>query len=206
MRYIRWIITLTFFGVLAAFLHYTLPQTDIVRVTNTYEKRIDFSGFDMFWADGARDEFGNLMNRDIFFIETFTVDGRPKVYRNEDTSWNWPPYFKFDTSNLQAEASNAKSMSDTFGSPWVAIKHYGWRSEFLSIWPNAVSIKPVSGPDITLIPWLNIFLLVFLAGTLWAVRVRWVRFRTRNIEPMFKQIRNSAEHACTTLQNMFKKK
>ena len=86
MRYVKWIFRALFLGILIAFLHYTLPQTDIVRITNTYEKRVDFQGYEMFWADGARDAAGNLLNRDIFFIETFTAKGAPMVYRNEDTS------------------------------------------------------------------------------------------------------------------------
>jgi len=28
--------------IIAGFLHYTLPQVDIVRITDTYEKRIGF--------------------------------------------------------------------------------------------------------------------------------------------------------------------
>ena len=180
MRYVKWIFRALFLGILIAFLHYTLPQTDIVRITNTYEKRVDFQGYEMFWADGARDAAGNLLNRDIFFIETFTAKGAPMVYRNEDTSWNWPPYFKFDTSNLQAGASNAKSISDSDRPYWVAITHYGWRNEFLSIWPNAVSIEPVSGQNIRIIPWMNLLILAVLAAALWALRVRWIKFREKD--------------------------
>ena len=62
MRYVKWIFRALFLGILIAFLHYTLPQTDIVRITNTYEKRVDFQGYEMFWADGARDAAGNLLN------------------------------------------------------------------------------------------------------------------------------------------------
>ncbi len=157
MRYIRWVIGIIFLSLSAALLHYTLPQTDIVRITNTYEKRIDFLSTELFWADGPGDDDRNLVNRDIFFIETFTAAGEPMVYRNEDTGWNWPPYLKFDTSNLRAEASNAKRRSDIDGPHWIAINHYGWRNEFFSIWPNAVSIKPVSVPDVQRKSWLNVF-------------------------------------------------
>ncbi len=31
------------------------------------------------------------------------------VYRNEDTGWGWPSYFKFDTANLQTEADDLSS-------------------------------------------------------------------------------------------------
>ena len=205
MRYIRWLIGLIFLSLSAASLHYTLPQTDIVRITNTYEKRIDFQGTELFWVDGSRDDTGKLLNRDIFFIEAFTADDQPMVYRNEDTGWNWPPYFKFDTSNLQAQASNAKRQSDMAGPHWVAIKHYGWRSEFFSIWPNAVSIKPVSAPDVQWIPWLNILLLLLLAATLWTIRVRWLRFRRRNIDPIYERIEDRIDIAWTIVKNLFKR-
>ena len=206
MRYIRWVIGIIFLSLSTALLHYTLPQTDIVRVTNTYEKRIDFRSTELFWADGARDDSGNLVNRDIFFIETFTADGEPMVYRNEDTGWNWPPYFKFDTSSLQAKASNAKRQSDMDGPHWVAIKHYGWRSEFFSIWPNAVSIKPVSDPDVQQIPWLNVFLLFLLGATFWTIRVRWLRFRRRKIDPIFDRFDDEMDNALTTVKDLFKRK
>ncbi len=66
------------------------------------------------------------------------------VYRNEDTGWGWPPYFKFDTTNLQAEAADLRS---TAAAPqWAIMTHYGWRNEFLSIFPNAIGIRAVDDP------------------------------------------------------------
>ena len=42
MTYIKWFLIIAFWMFGAAFFHYTLPQKDIVRITDTYEKRIDF--------------------------------------------------------------------------------------------------------------------------------------------------------------------
>ena len=43
-------------------------------------------------------------------IAGLVIDGgKVIVYRNEATGWVWPPYFKYDSSNLQAEATNLKS-------------------------------------------------------------------------------------------------
>ncbi len=111
-------------------------------------------------------------------------NGKPIVYRNEDTGWGWPPYFKFDTSNLQAEASD---LSSTKADPvWVAVRHYGWRNEFLSIFPNAVGVKQVAGPDVRLIPWLNIVILLLLAFLIfWIVKI-WRQFRERSIDPLLE--------------------
>jgi hypothetical protein len=118
----------------------------------------------------------------VFFIQAKRTNDRVMVYRNEDTGWGWPPYFKFDTSNLQAEAADLKSTAEA--PKWVAIKHYGWRNELISIFPNAVSVRAVEGPDVRIIPWFNLFVLTLLFAIFWAVRVRWVRFREARINPL----------------------
>ena len=194
MVYVKWIIRVALLLLAVAFFHYTLPQTDIARVTDTYEKRIDFGENSIFWASADVGNDETLANRDVFFIQTVRTDGQVMVYRNEDTGWGWPPYFKFDTSNLQAEASDLKS---TVEAPkWVGVRHYGWRNEFLSIFPNAVSVWEVEGPDAPKgIPWLNIVILVGFVVLVLAVRALWRRFRTRSIDPVVSDIGEGFEAA-----------
>jgi hypothetical protein len=171
----------------AGFFHYTLPQVDIVRVTDTYEKRIDFGENSIFWAQADVGSDGTAVNRDVFFIQTRRAKGDVMVYRNEDTGWGWPPYFKFDTSNLQAEAADAKSTAEA--PQYVALKHYGWRNEFLSIFPNAISMRPVDGPDAAKpLPWLNILILVLFFALAYGIWVRWRRFRMARIDPTLEAI------------------
>ena len=186
MRYVKWAIIIVFWSCLGAVLHYTLPQNDIVRIVNTYEERQDLNDWTrMFWSV-PDDQSVNLTNRDVQFIQAVTPDGAPRVYRNEDTGWGWPPYFKFDTANLYTEANDAIS---TRGTPeWYAIKHYGWRNEFLSIFPNAINIRAVEGPDATIIPWLNIVILTILFAIFWAIWVRWRRFRMARIDPVLEDV------------------
>lgn len=184
---IRWTFWITVWVLIAAFFHYTLPQTDIVRVTDTYEKRIDLGENSVFWAQADVGTDGTLPTRDVFFIQTRRVGGDVMVYRNEDTGWGWPPYFKFDTSNLQAEVSDLKSPEDA--ARYVAIKHYGWRNEFMTIFPNAISARAVSGPDASKgIPWLNIVILTLFAAVTYGVWVRWRRFRMARIDPTMEAI------------------
>ncbi len=192
MHYVKWTFWIVFWALIAAVFHYTLPQKDIVRITDTYEKRIDFGENSIFWASADVGNDAGTANRDVFFIQAVRPNGRVMVYRNEDTGWGWPPYFKFDTSNLQAEAADNKS---TAAAPnWVVIRHYGWRNEFMSIFPNAVGVRPISGPDAgTGIPWLNISILVgFLAITLMIWRI-WHRFRTARIDPLVDDIQEGWE-------------
>lgn len=183
MVYVKWGFILLFWLLVAGFLHYTLPQTDIVRITDTYEKRVDFGENALFWANQGTGEAEGTPNRDVFFIQTVRASGGVMVYRNEDTGWGWPPYFKFDTSNLQAEATDLRSAEEN--PKWVALRHYGWRNEFMSIYPNAVSLWRVDGPDVRIIPWFNIILMTVLFAIFWAVRVRWKRFRKNRLEPAF---------------------
>lgn len=187
MQIIKWIFWITIWTIIVAFFHYTLPQVDIVRVTDTYEKRIDFGENSIFWADADVGNATGTGNRDVFFIQTRRAKGDVMVYRNEDTGWGWPPYFKFDTTNLQAEAADLRSTAEA--PRYVAIKHYGWRNEFLSIFPNAISVRPVEGPDVSKgIPFLNIIILTLFAAIVYAVWVRWRRFRRARIDPTLERI------------------
>jgi len=184
---IRWVFGVTFWALVGAVFHYTLPQVDIVRITDTYEKRIDFGENSIFWATADVGNDGTTINRDVFFVQARRARGDVMVYRNEDTGWGWPPYFKFDTSNLQAEAADAKSTADA--PQYYAIKHYGWRNEFMSIFPNAISLRPVEGPDASKgIPYLNIIIILLFLAIVYGIWVRWRRFRMARIDPTLEAI------------------
>ena len=188
MRYIKWVFWAVFWTFVLGFFHYTLPQHDIGRITDTYEKRIDFGENSIFWSKADVGTNGATVNRDVFFIQAFLTDDKPMIYRNEDTGWGWPPYFKFDTANLQAEASDLISKKNDAKPQYVVIKHYGWRNEFLTIFPNAVEVWAVDSPDVRIIPWMNIIILVLFFAVVWAVWVRWRRFRAARIDPVLEDI------------------
>jgi hypothetical protein len=177
----KWTIRIILLLLVAAFLHYTLPQRDIVRIAGSYTERRDFSdlGFTrLFWKNTTSRDAA-VVSRDVQFIQAVTPSGQPRVYRNQDTGWGWPPYFKFNTANLQALAQDLVSTAET--PRWAVITHYGWRNELLSIFPNAVSVRPVAGPDVRIIPWVNIVILVVLAAlTLW-IWLAFRRFKERRI-------------------------
>ncbi|MGO4914103.1 DUF1523 family protein [Pseudogemmobacter sp. W21_MBD1_M6] len=194
MRYVKWTFWTLLVSVVFGFFHYTLPQHDIGRIVGTENRRIDFGENSIFWASP---DVGTApgANRDVFFIQTIGKNGKPMVYRNEDTGWGWPPYFKLDSSNLQTEA---QSMVSSDAAPkWVSITHYGWRNEFFTIFPNAVAVKQVAGPDVRIIPWVNIVILTLLAVLLFMLRRMWMQFRERSIDPMIED----AEEAWDTVDD-----
>jgi len=61
--------------------------------------------------------------------------------------------------------------------------HYGWRVIFITVFPNAISLRPIEGPDVLLIPWVNIILLSLLAFAVFMVRRMWAQFRERTVDP-----------------------
>jgi hypothetical protein len=189
MVYVKWFFILAVWGLVAAVLHYTLPQHDVVRITDTYETRVDYGENALFWASESPGMATDLQGRDVFFIQSRLTDGRPMIYRNEDTGWGWPPYFKFDSANLQADAADLKSTQEA--PRWVVVRHYGWRNELLSIYPNAVHLRLAAGPEERIVPWLNIVILVLLAALVWGVWVRWRRFRRRRLDPVLEEMGDS---------------
>jgi hypothetical protein len=178
IKWTFWTLVVLFAGL---FLHYELPQHDIVRITNTYNRLTTIGANGIFYASSDVGTAESSETRDIRFIEAVRPNGKVVVYRNEDTGWVWPPYFKYDSSNLQAEATNLKS--DDANPKWVSVTHYGWRIPMISIYPNAVSMRQVEGPDVTIIPWVNIIILTFLAFCAFMLRRMWLQFRERTIDP-----------------------
>lgn len=192
----RWILRgcLALLGLLVlASLHYTLPQRDIVRVTGTEIIRQDFSGWNAMFYAQADSGSATGVNRDLRLINTVDANGKVRVYRNEDTGFGWPPYFKLDSSNLQAEAQSLQSSREA--PQWIALRHYGWRNEWISIYPNALSLREVSGPDVRLLPVFNTLVLLFLFALAWGVTVRLRRFRRARIDPMIEAVDARLEDA-----------
>ena len=165
--------------VVAGFLHFYLPQRDIVQIVGTDVIRRDLQSPD-----------GTTLSFDVRYINARTESGASREYRNEDTGWGFPFYFKFDSGKLAARAQSlAKDDS------WVAVTHYGWRVTFLSLYPNAVKLKAVDGPDVRLIPWFNIVFLVVLAALLFAIWRRIQRFRENRIDPLIEDIDEGFDNA-----------
>lgn len=184
-RYIKWGFRITLLLFVVGFFHYTLPQHDIVRITNTYNKQTPIGANWLFYSSGDSGTDTTVTDtiRDIRFIDAVYPDGESvMVYRNEDTGWIWPPYFKYDSSTLQAEATNLRS--DKAAPEWVSVTHYGWRLPIFSIFPNAVAVNPVAGPDVSITPWVNIVVLTLLAFGLFMLRRMWMQFRERAIDPV----------------------
>ncbi|MFO1138784.1 MAG: DUF1523 family protein [Paracoccus sp. (in: a-proteobacteria)] len=181
----RWFLTVlgVIFGIAVfMFLDYALPSRQTVRISDAYNRLTDIGGNAIFYASPDTGTVQNAQGqRDVRFINAVRANGKPYVYRNEDTGWIWPPYFKYDSSNLQAEATDFKS--DVANPRWVSVTSYGWRISWLSIYPNAISMRPVAGPDVKPFNWPAQIILAVLGAILFLIWRMWNQFRERTIDP-----------------------
>ena len=192
MRNVRRIFRVVLFVIAGLYLHYTLPQHDVAKVTGISDRLERLSSFqqifynqvDLGSAEGDMRDLRliNTVKVDTWFLGLWRGGERVMVYRNEDTGV-YPPYFKFDSSDLEAEASALAGKEQ-----WVSITHYGWRMRFLSIYPNAISIKPVSGPEYRPFPWFNLFFFAFLIVGFFFVRAMWRQFVERTVDPTMEAL------------------
>jgi hypothetical protein len=179
-----WLLRLLPLIAVAVFLHYSLPGHDVVRIVGTEVNRMDRTAAD---GGGA----GTVVTRDVRFINAVRPDGSPAVYRNEDTGWGFPWYFKFNSGDLQAVAQDLVSTQDK--PRWVVVTHYGWRIDLFSMFPNAVEIDLATGPDETIIPWFTIILLSAIAIGWFLLWRAWRRFLMRlEIDSRFENASNNA--------------
>lgn len=170
------------------FLDYTLPSKNTVRITNTYNRLTTISTTNaMFYA---ADDTGTVENpqgqRDVRFIDTVRPNGKVFVYRNEDTGWIWPPYFKYDSSNLHAEATNLRSSA--VSPQWVSVTAYGWRIPWLTTYPNAISIDTLAGPDQRPRNWPAMIVCIVMLMLLALIWRMWAQFHERSIEPTIRRV------------------
>ena len=192
MRIVKWTIVILLVLTLGAVMHYTLPRHDVVRIVGATE-RVETLGWNRFFFAATPSGQTEGAIRDVRYIETVRPAGRERVFRNEDTGWIWPPYFKFNAADMQARVRNLVS---TAAEPeWVAITYYGIRSQLFSIYPNVLRVRVVDGPEVTIIPWTRIILFtVLFAGAAWL----WFtlrRFNERRVGPFLDQVGEKREAA-----------
>lgn len=138
LKYIKIGVPVLLIIVLVLFLHKNLPRTAVVQITGTDIKRIDQRSKKPKTVEETNKNETMAKTTDVRFINAISKKGKTMVFRNEDTGWGWPPYFKFNSADLTAEA---QAFSLSTQEMWVFVKYYGWRIRIFSMFPNAVSLK-----------------------------------------------------------------
>ncbi|MDQ6576364.1 MAG: DUF1523 family protein [Haemophilus parahaemolyticus] len=134
LKYFLCLVSLSFFIVIAGTVNYVMPSYDETVVTGMEVRRMDKDGV----ISKSNPADGEV--RDVYFLFTENPDSKKTmVYRNEDTGWGLPPYFKFGSADVQAKAQAYANEHQR-----VQIKYYGWRINWMNEFRNVVSIKPLA--------------------------------------------------------------
>ena len=162
-KYFLFIVVFLFHGFMFSVVNYVFPHYDVTHVTGVEVKRVDKDGpiTKSNPADGP--------TRDVYYINTQNDDGKIMVYRNEDTRWGFPFYFKFGSANLQAEAQALGNDNKL-----VQMKYYGWRITMMDECRNATSIKEITADDTPSHPIVSWIFYAFLLATLF-LSIQFVR-------------------------------
>lgn len=153
-------------------LYYVLPQSDVVLITGVEVKRVDDDG--VINAENPADG----PTRDVYFINTEHPDTKKVVvYRNEDTGWSFPWYFKFDSADIQAKAQGYSRDAQQL----ALIRHYGWRIQILSVFPNITSIEATT-TRVEPYPWFNTIFFSLVAMAFVALGITINRRKRRNFK------------------------
>jgi hypothetical protein len=151
------ILLLLVYGIFCA---YSLPRSMLVHVTGTEVTRRD-----------AETSDGKIRSLDVRYVMAEGLDGSPHMFRNEDTGFGWPPYFKFDEGDIAAQANN---LATDHRQAVVLAKYYGFRIRMLSMFPNILSMREVP-PDYRPIPW---FTIAFVVAHVVLVAYGWIALRS----------------------------
>ncbi|CAM5776964.1 hypothetical protein LMIY3S_05798 [Labrys miyagiensis] len=195
LRLLKWFVIVLVLFTGACWLDQYLPRYDVVRIVGTDTKRLDSSGY----FDSEQPGLQATNTRDVRFINTVYPSGALRVFRNEDTDWGFPWYYKFDSGNLMAAAQAFQSNTDN--PKWVVIKSYGWRITYLTMFPNVLSIREASGADEYVVPWLRIFVFGGLAILLLWLYFRLRRFKRERLDPVFDRIEDRMSAAADAVDD-----
>jgi hypothetical protein len=145
-----------------ALLDYFLPHHALVRIVGTEIKRV---GVDQ---PGSKDK-PQSRTRDVYYVYAEDVETKkPRVFRNEDTGWGFPWYFKFDSADVQATAQSIAGERGT-----AMLTYYGWRIQLFTWMPNVIKIARAE-PGTSVFPWFNVIFFAILGGGI-AWLVLWIR-------------------------------
>lgn len=140
------------------FINFNFPSYHKTIITGMEVKRMDKDGVitKQNPADGPV--------RDVYFLFTKDVDsGKIRVYRNEDTRFDFPWYFKFDSANQQGVAQQYINSAEP-----AEIKYYGWRLTYFEEYPNIISIDSGDNNSLPIVSYFlySILFVLWLTGLL----------------------------------------
>jgi hypothetical protein len=137
----------------AGLLAWSLPRHEVLRIDGTEVRRNDGTTVRTTDQTPIRKE-----GVDMYYIYASNPEGTDViVYRNEDTGFGFPWYFKMDAAEVQGRAQLLSRKDGQL----ALVTYYGWRIPVLGLFPNAVDVVAWDRPEEPL-PIFNITFLTLL--------------------------------------------
>ncbi len=154
---IKWVRNAVLFVLAAIFLtlmllvSYCMPHYSVAVISGVEVKRVN---------EDTPNKALKSPTRDVYFIQTHDPKNKQsvKVYRNEDTRFGFPFYFKFNSADISALAQSLVNQQ-------VEVQYYGWRINALDMFPNAIFLKPLKESADMSRPIFSWILYVLLLGS-----------------------------------------
>lgn len=155
IKYFLILVLLSLHIVLIGAVNYAFPSYDVTMVTTGDVRRVDKDGI----ISASNPADGEI--RDVYYLYTSNDQTEKAIqYRNENTGWGFPFYFKFNSGEVQA-----KALAFAEKKQLVQIKYYGWNIPMLNEERKLVSVKAMNEGDTKSLPIVSYILYAFFALT-----------------------------------------
>lgn len=120
------------FLVLMLLVSYCMPHYSVAVISGVEVKRMNEN------ETYPTNKEVKTLARDVYFVQTYDPKNQKSVtvYRNEDTRFGFPFYFKFNSADISALAQSLVNQQ-------VEVQYYGWRINLFNMFPNVIFLKPL---------------------------------------------------------------
>lgn len=142
MKLIKFVRNVVLFILTAIFLalmllvSYCMPHYSVAVISGVEVKRMNEN------ENTPNNKEVKTLARDVYFVQTYDPKDQKSVtvYRNEDTRFGFPFYFKFNSADISALAQSLVNQQ-------VEVQYYGWRINLFNMFPNVIFLKPLKEND-----------------------------------------------------------
>ncbi|MGL2848032.1 DUF1523 family protein [Helicobacter pylori] len=120
------------FLALMLLVSYCMPHYSVAVISGVEVKRMNEN------ESTPNNKEVKTLARDVYFVQTYDPKDQKSVtvYRNEDTRFGFPFYFKFNSADISALAQSLVNQQ-------VEVQYYGWRINLFNMFPNVIFLKPL---------------------------------------------------------------
>ncbi len=136
MRNVVLFILTAIFLALMLLVSYCMPHYSMAVISGVEVKRMNEN------ENMPNNKEVKTLARDVYFVQTYDPKDKKSVtvYRNEDTRFSFPFYFKFNSADISALAQSLVNQQ-------VEVQYYGWRINLFNMFPNVIFLKPLKEND-----------------------------------------------------------